>query len=71
MLGKIRKEFASILEAQGDDVRSAEHKFLWIIDMPLFELDDDNTLQTAHHPFTQPHPDDFHLLNIDPLKVHM
>lgn len=40
--------------------------------MPLFEVNDDTeTLKTAHHPFTHPHPDDFHLLNTNPLKVNI
>ena len=26
-------------------------------------------LESAHHPFTQPHPDDLHLVYTEPLKV--
>lgn len=37
--------------------------FLWIVDFPLF-LPNEETgqLETVHHPFTAPHPDDVHLL---------
>lgn len=42
-----------------DDV----YQFLWIVDFPLFLRNDANgELETAHHPFTAPHPDDIHLL---------
>jgi aspartyl-tRNA synthetase len=37
--------------------------FLWIVEFPLFEgLDDDGAPIPAHHPFTQPHPDDVETL---------
>lgn len=37
--------------------------FLWIEDFPLFTLNtESNELETTHHPFTAPHPDDMHLL---------
>jgi len=36
---------------------------LWIVDFPLFEaIGDDGSPIPAHHPFTQPHPDDLELL---------
>lgn len=38
--------------------------FLWVVDFPLFEeLDDDGRPVPAHHAFTMPHPDDWHLLD--------
>lgn len=44
--------------------------FLWILDFPLFELNNESgMLQSAHHPFTAPHPDDLSLLDENPLKV--
>ncbi|MBK5287439.1 MAG: aspartate--tRNA ligase [Acidimicrobiia bacterium] len=37
---------------------------LWIVDFPLFEaLGDDGQPIPAHHPFTQPHPEDLALLD--------
>ena len=45
----------------------AEHAFLWIIDFPLFEVDEPSGARVfAHHPFTSPHPDDFAFLESDP-----
>jgi len=38
--------------------------FLWIVDFPLFEvIGDDGSPVPAHHPFTMPHEDDWHLLD--------
>ncbi|MCP4652241.1 MAG: aspartate--tRNA ligase [Candidatus Omnitrophica bacterium] len=37
--------------------------FLWVVDFPLFEYNDDNQRwQSCHHPFTCPHPDDLEFL---------
>jgi aspartyl-tRNA synthetase len=44
-------------------------RFLWVTDFPLFEGTEDGHPVAAHHPFTMPHPDDFDLLETDPLKV--
>jgi aspartyl-tRNA synthetase len=41
---------------------------LWVTDFPLFEaIGDDGRPVPAHHPFTQPHPDDVAILESDPL----
>ncbi|MBX3354851.1 MAG: aspartate--tRNA ligase [Phycisphaeraceae bacterium] len=41
--------------------------FLWVIDFPMFEWDDDGRRWVAmHHPFTSPNPDQFNLLESDP-----
>ena len=46
------------------------HRYLWVTEFPLFEgIDEDGNLQSAHHPFTMPHPDDLDLIESDPLKV--
>lgn len=38
--------------------------FLWVVDFPLFLRNDETgELETAHHPFTAPHPDDMHFLD--------
>lgn len=45
-------------------------KFLWIIDPPLFEYDDEqDRFVAAHHAFTRPHDDCIDLLEKDPGKV--
>ena len=35
-------------------------KILWVLDFPLFTWED-GQLESAHHPFTAPHPEDIHL----------
>jgi aspartyl-tRNA synthetase len=45
-------------------------KFLWVVDPPLFEYDDDKKRwAAAHHAFTRPHDDCVGLLETDPGKV--
>jgi aspartyl-tRNA synthetase len=45
-------------------------KFVWIVDFPLFEdISEEGRPIPAHHPFTQPHPDDLDRLEADPLSV--
>ncbi|XP_020654196.3 aspartate--tRNA ligase, mitochondrial isoform X1 [Pogona vitticeps] len=71
-LGKVRLESADLLEAGGLPLRdpSAFH-FLWVVDFPLFLQKEENPaeLESAHHPFTAPHPSDEHLLYTEPAKV--
>lgn len=69
-MGKLRLEMANRLEDQGLRLRSDGFNFLWVVDFPLFlPSDDDGSIESAHHPFTAPHPRDEHLLKSDPLKV--
>ena len=43
---------------------------LWVTDFPMFEKDDlTGVVSPAHHPFTQPHPDDVDRLESDPTSV--
>ena len=45
-------------------------EFLWIIDMPAFEYDeDDKRWVFMHHPFTMPHDEDLDKLESDPGSV--
>jgi aspartyl-tRNA synthetase len=45
-------------------------KFLWVVNPPLFEYDDDKkTWVAAHHAFTRPHDDCVDLLDKDPGRV--
>ncbi|RLE37323.1 aspartate--tRNA ligase, partial [Candidatus Acetothermia bacterium] len=43
--------------------------FLWVTDFPLFELDEDGNLTSAHHPFTSPRSEDILTLEADPLSA--
>lgn len=71
-LGNLRLESADLLEAAGLVLRdpTAFH-FLWVVDFPLFLPKEENPteLESAHHPFTAPHPSDTSLLYSDPTKV--
>jgi len=41
--------------------------FLWVVDFPMFEWDEEGRRWVAmHHPFTSPNPDQFDLLDADP-----
>ncbi|XP_064927920.1 aspartate--tRNA ligase, mitochondrial isoform X2 [Columba livia] len=71
-LGSLRLESADILEAAGLVLRDpATFHFLWVVDFPLFLPKEENPteLESAHHPFTAPHPSDTNLLYSDPTKV--
>ncbi len=49
---------------------SKEWKPLWVVDFPMFELDEgNNRWQALHHPFTSPAEGHEHLLESDPGKA--
>ena len=51
-------------------VGEGPHRYVWVTEFPLFEgIDEDGNLQAAHHPFTMPHPEDFELIETDPMAV--
>jgi aspartyl-tRNA synthetase len=44
-------------------------KFLWVVDFPMFEWDqEDNRWMAAHHPFTSVHDEDVEKLTSDPAR---
>ncbi|NGX56844.1 MAG: Aspartate--tRNA(Asp/Asn) ligase [Candidatus Anoxychlamydiales bacterium] len=51
-------------------IKEKDYKFLWIVDFPLFEKDEnENRLKSCHHPFTSPHFDEMDKLDTDPINV--
>lgn len=65
-LGALRLFFRDKLNL----VRSDDFAFAWVVDFPLFELDEEaNRLVARHHPFTRPKAEDAHKLTTDPLSV--
>lgn len=51
-------------------IKNTSFKFLWAIDFPLLEYDDeDKRYVSKHHPFTRPKLEDLGLLDKDPSKV--
>lgn len=70
LLGRIRLAVREHLEhANILPLRPYTFDFLWLVDFPMFSQPDDPSapLETVHHPFTAPHPDDAHLLH-DPTQ---
>ena len=52
-------------------VYEGPYRYVWVIDFPMFVGVDSVSGRPipAHHPFTQPHPDDLHKLEADPMNV--
>ena len=51
-------------------IKEGDYKPVWVVDFPLFELDEEtNELHAMHHPFTSPKSEDIHLLENTPEKV--
>lgn len=52
-------------------IDESKYNFLWIVDWPLFEYDEEaERYVSAHHPFTQPKAADVELLSTNPAKVY-
>ncbi|XP_049282569.1 aspartate--tRNA ligase, mitochondrial [Anopheles funestus] len=68
MMGRIRLAGYEALE-KGDLVptrQSHAHNFLWVVDFPMFsENEETGQIESTHHPFTAPHPEDAAALNED------
>lgn len=64
-LGALRLKVAKVL-----DIIPDEFKFLWIVDFPFFEYDEESGEWLAmHHPFTMPKEECLKYLDTDPSKV--
>ncbi len=65
-LGQLRLHLGEKLNLISKD----RYDFLWVVDFPLFHYnDEENRLESEHHPFTAPKIEDIDLLDEDPLKV--
>ena len=63
--GQVRDELADRLELIDQNV----FKFCWIVDFPMYELDDDGKVEFSHNPFSMPQGGMDDLLNKNPLDI--
>ncbi len=64
-LGAVRLDCAKRLEMIDENLFS----FAWVVDFPMFEVDEKGNLAAQHHPFTRPNSEDIALLDTDPAKA--
>lgn len=64
-LGFLRRRVAGELGLLDDN----QYNFLWVVDFPMFEEDEDGRLKAMHHPFTQPKLDELDKLDNDILGL--
>jgi aspartyl-tRNA synthetase len=66
VLGQLRLHVAR----EGGLIKEGTHQFLWVVDFPLLEYDEEQTRHVAvHHPFTAPRDEDVAKLQDAPLEV--
>lgn len=58
-LGFLRRRIAGMLGLLDDN----QFNFLWVVDFPMFEADDEGNIKAMHHPFTQPKLDELYKLD--------
>ena len=64
VLGSLRVELG------GRPVSEGPYRYLWVVDFPMFDGEDDEGHPiAAHHPFTMPHVDDLDRLESEPASV--
>ncbi len=70
VMANLRLHLAKKLGLIPESGHGGQWNFLWVVDPPLFEYDDErNAWSAAHHAFTRPHDDCVDLLEKDPGKV--
>jgi aspartyl-tRNA synthetase len=70
VLANLRIHLAKRFELIPESGHGGKWSFLWVVNPPLFEYDEeDKRWVAAHHAFTRPHDDCVALLDTDPGKV--
>jgi aspartyl-tRNA synthetase len=70
VLANLRVHVAKLMKIIPESGHGGQWKFLWVVDPPLFEYDDDaKRWSAAHHAFTRPHDAHVDLIDKDPGKV--
>ena len=64
-LGFLRRRIAGLMGMLDDN----QFNFLWVVDFPMFEQDEEGNLKAMHHPFTQPKLDQLDKLDNDILGL--
>jgi len=49
-MGRLRQKIANDMGM----INKSVYKFLWVVDFPMFERNDDGSISALHHPFTMP-----------------
>jgi aspartyl-tRNA synthetase len=71
-MGRLRLQVQEMLQTKGlaPKFKHDQLKFLWVEEFPLFTRDEqDDSIQSTHHPFTAPMSADIPLLEADPERV--
>ena len=65
VLGQLRNDLGR------PPVHQGPYRYVWVTEFPLFVGINKETGQPkpGHHPFCQPHPDDLHMFESDPMSV--
>jgi len=67
LCGQLRLALAAKYNDRHKLLNPDDLRFLWVVDFPMFEWDEeDNRWNAAHHPFTSIHDEDFDKLTNDP-----
>lgn len=69
VMANLRLHLGKKLGMIPDTGSNNDWSFLWVVEPPLFEKNDDGSFAAAHHVFTRPHDSDIPLLESDPGKV--
>jgi aspartyl-tRNA synthetase len=69
--GVVSNFMGALLQKAGHDLELGEDDWapLWVNEFPMFEQDEDGSLNAVHHPFTAPAEDDPEMLLADPASA--